>query len=142
MTLLNTMANLGGTWPASFVMWLLGQLTPSGNTDPTAASSSALFGGDPYTMVQTFFSVLGIFWILFLGPVVRRLAALPDDAWRTHLLDGDDNESKKGVNKKSKNKPTKTTSNLSNSSVRMGAMESGIADLTRWKEANNNGKLE
>jgi MFS transporter, PAT family, solute carrier family 33 (acetyl-CoA transportor), member 1 len=92
MTLLNTMANLGGTWPASSVMWLLGWLTPRtaspGGSGATAPSS---FGGnfDPYTGVQTVFSLLGIAWILALGPKLRQLSVLPDDSWRTHLLDGE-----------------------------------------------------
>lgn len=149
MTLLNTMANLGGTWPASFVMKLLGWLTPSGTT-------ASWFRGDPYEVVQTIFSVLGILWIIVLGPVVGRLAALPDDAWRTHLLDDDNdgnnnktkNKNKKDDSNKNKNNSTTTkvinrkrnnnlniTSNMSNS-MRMGAMELG------WKEVKNDGKTE
>ena len=149
MTLLNTMANLGGTWPASFVMKLLGWLTPS-STDSTAAdgsssSSSSWFGGDPYELVQTIFSVLGIFWILSLGPVVRRLAALPSDAWRTKLLvDGDYDETAKGrKNSKSASKRSSAarkrinaknsgTSNNGNSNG-MNAMESGRVESSRWK---------
>jgi len=80
----------------------------------------------------------------FLGTSCSTTSSIACDAWRTHLLDRDDNEKEsiKGINKKNDNKPTKATSRLSNSSVRLGAMESGIADLSRWKEAKNNGKLE
>jgi PAT family acetyl-CoA transporter-like MFS transporter 1 len=86
MTLLNTAANLGGTWPASFVMWLLSVLTPT-TRDISSTSSSSSFGRDPYVGLQILFAVLGIAWILGLGPKLKALAALPDDAWRTHLLD-------------------------------------------------------
>mmetsp|Transcript_4986 Transcript_4986/g.11084 ORF Transcript_4986/g.11084 Transcript_4986/m.11084 type:complete len:681 (-) Transcript_4986:225-2267(-) len=148
MTLLNTMANLGGTWPASFVMKLLGWLTPS-SADSVAAdgssSSSSWFGGDPYELVQTIFSVLGIFWILSLGPVVRRLATLPSDAWRTKLLaDGDDDETAKGrknfknaskrsnAARKRTNAKNSDTSNNRNSNG-MNAMESGRVESSLLK---------
>jgi len=116
MTLLNTAANLGGTWPASFVMGLLGMLTTG--SDGTADASSS-FTRDPYTALQTVFSVLGVIWIFVFGPKLRRLATLPDDAWRTHLLDG-----------------TETTASS------MSAMESGDMDLSRWTSAKNEGKIE
>ena len=136
-------------WPASFVMKLLGWLTPSGvDGDATAP------GRDPYEIVQAIFSVLGILWVIFLGPVTRRLAALPDDAWRTHLLDGDDDDggNKNSNDKKTKNKNKTTTkithrkrnknlSDISGGSLRMGAMESGV-DLSSWKDAKNDGKIE
>jgi MFS transporter, PAT family, solute carrier family 33 (acetyl-CoA transportor), member 1 len=114
MTLLNTAANLGGTWPASFVMGLLGLLTSSGDS---RTSSSSSFSQDPYVGLQTVFSVLGVLWIFILGPKLRTLASLPDDAWRTHLLDG---------------------SVTGNADV----MESGEMDLSRWTAAKNEGKIE
>lgn len=77
MALLNTAANLGGTWPNSFVMWLLGVLT-TGENSPSQ---------DPYSSLQFVFSVLGLSWLVYFGPKVRKLAVLPPDAWRTHLLD-------------------------------------------------------
>ncbi|MGK3749277.1 MAG: hypothetical protein ACI8RD_001571 [Bacillariaceae sp.] len=133
-------------------MKLLGWLTPSG----TGVDGEATVPGrDPYEIVQAIFSVLGILWVIFLGPVTRRLAALPDDAWRTHLLDGDDDDdnSNKSNDKKTKTKgdvknKNKTTArkrnnltNISGGSLRMGAMESGV-DVSSWKEAKNDGKIE
>ena len=90
MTLLNTAANLGGTWPASFVMWMVGHLTkgpvcsPGTNDTPVCTT-----GRDPYLILQLLFSALGCLWIFVMGGHVQRVANLPDDAWRTHLLDKD-----------------------------------------------------
>jgi PAT family acetyl-CoA transporter-like MFS transporter 1 len=89
MTLLNTAANLGGTWPASFVMWITGVLTrdPECITDVTTGVEACTAGRDPYFVLQFVFSILGCIWIFALGNRVRHVAELPDDAWRTHLLD-------------------------------------------------------
>lgn len=154
MTLLNTMANLGGTWPASFVMKLLGWLTPSGSSEGKSNSqaSSSWFGGDPYELVQTIFTVLGILWVIFLGPVVRRLAALPDDAWRTNLLDENgQHETKEGGGGDGGAKSVVLNDKTSSGAVRnrfpaknqssMSAMESGV-DVGRSKQAKNDGKIE
>lgn len=81
MTLLNTAANLGGTWPASAIMWLMSRASNDGERDP-------------YFSLQLGLSVLGVLWIVLLGHLVHKVAALPDDAWRTHLLD--DNTDYKG----------------------------------------------
>mmetsp|Transcript_23677 Transcript_23677/g.30888 ORF Transcript_23677/g.30888 Transcript_23677/m.30888 type:complete len:354 (-) Transcript_23677:174-1235(-) len=94
MTLLNTAGNLGGTWPSSLTMLLVGKLT----TPPTCTPSTTIDGGgdvctggrDAYFPLQLVYSVLGIAWILLCGQKVRRIAELPDDAWRTHLLDDSD----------------------------------------------------
>jgi MFS transporter, PAT family, solute carrier family 33 (acetyl-CoA transportor), member 1 len=87
MTLLNTAANLGGTWPASFVMWLVGVLSRDTKciTDATTGVESCIGGRDPFFVLQAVFSVLGCLWVVLLGKRVRILSHLPDDAWRTHL---------------------------------------------------------
>jgi PAT family acetyl-CoA transporter-like MFS transporter 1 len=92
MTLLNTAANLGGTWPASFVMWITGVLTrdPECITDVTTGIEACTAGRDPYFVLQFVLSILGCIWIFALGNRVRHVAELPDDAWRTHLLDKKD----------------------------------------------------
>lgn len=89
MTLLNTAANLGGTWPASFVMWLVGALSkdPHCTTDTTSGLETCTAGQDPYFFLQALFSLLGCLWIVVLSKRVRLISELPDDAWRTHLLD-------------------------------------------------------
>lgn len=89
MTLLNTAANLGATWPASFVMWMTATLTrdPECIVDAATGVQACTGGRDPYFVLQAVFSALGVVWIMFLGRRVRQVAELPDDAWRTHLLD-------------------------------------------------------
>ena len=89
MTLLNTAANLGGTWPASVVMYLVGALTepPACNVDATTGVETCVGGRDAYVPLQIGLSVLGCAWIFFMGRKVTRLAELPDDAWRTRRMD-------------------------------------------------------
>mmetsp|Transcript_5386 Transcript_5386/g.11065 ORF Transcript_5386/g.11065 Transcript_5386/m.11065 type:complete len:708 (-) Transcript_5386:32-2155(-) len=89
MTLLNTAANLGGTYPASFVMWLVSVLTKPATCTPQANGGGEVCTGgrDPYFVLQIAFSVLGCLWIAILGRRVDYVAHLPEDSWRTHLLD-------------------------------------------------------
>ena len=118
MTLLNTAANLGGTWPSSFVMGLLSVLTGRKGS----SSSSANAPRDPYVGLQLFFSVLGLLWLFCLTPKLKLLARLPDDAWRTNLLDSLDAEEQQAI----------FSANL----------ESGDMDLAEWKngQASNEKK--
>ena len=102
MTLLNTAANLGGTWPASFVMKLVSYFTEEKQCHVDVDGNQICTGRDrdPYVALQIGSSVLGLLWIFFLEKRVRYVARLPDDAWRTHLLDdtsdsNDDLESSK-----------------------------------------------
>jgi MFS transporter, PAT family, solute carrier family 33 (acetyl-CoA transportor), member 1 len=90
MTLLNTAANLGGTWPASFVMWLMGVLSrdPICTTDVVTGMETCSEGSEPFFYLQLVFSILGMVWIACLGKRVRWVEHLPDEAWRTHVLDG------------------------------------------------------
>ena len=89
MTLLNTAANLGGTWPASLVMYLVGRFTvpPDCSVDPDSGAQVCVGGRDAYFPLQIGLSLLGLLWIALLGHRVQHIAELPDDAWRTHLLD-------------------------------------------------------
>lgn len=99
MTLLNTAANLGGTWPASAVMWLVSLLTKDVEckvVTTETGSKQVCSGRDPYFLLQFIFSLLGLGWIALMGNTVRYVAELPDDAWRTHLLD-DQEDSLKSV---------------------------------------------
>lgn len=100
MTCLNTAANLGGTWPSSVVMYLVGLLTVPPTCHPQEGAGAAVSGSsagevcvggrDAYIPLQIGLGVLGVAWIFLLGSRVRKLAELPDEAWRTHLLDSDD----------------------------------------------------
>ena len=108
MTLLNTAANLGGTWPASMVLWMVGRLTEApmcrtiadgsivknanGSGSSTLPDVVCTGGRDPYFILQLVLSGLGCLWIATLGGKVKQLAALPDEAWRTHLLDDEDDD--------------------------------------------------
>ena len=88
MTCLNTAANLGGTWPSSVVMYLVGMLTVPPSCEPGVDGGEVCVGGrDAYVPLQMGLGILGVAWIFLLGSRVRKLAELPDDAWRTHLLD-------------------------------------------------------
>ena len=95
MTLLNTAANLGGTWPASIVMFLVGQLTVPPTCETSSTGAQVCSGGrEAYFPMQMVFSILGIMWVYFMGKKVMYLSALPDDAWRTNLDDEDDKGNK------------------------------------------------
>jgi len=72
-------------------MWLVGRLStePNCTTDPTTGVESCIAGRDPFFVLQATFSILGCLWIVLMGKRVRILQALPEDAWRTHILDED-----------------------------------------------------
>ena len=72
-------------------MWFVGGLStgPRCSVDDTTGVETCVPGRDPFFVLQCIFSVLGWLWVLVLGKRVRILQALPDDAWRTHILDED-----------------------------------------------------
>ena len=93
MTLLNTFANLGGTWPSSFIMYIVGQYTippvctTNLDTDTGAVLSEVCTGGqDAYFPLQLVLSIMGCCWIYLMGKRVQNVAELPDEAWRTTQL--------------------------------------------------------
>jgi PAT family acetyl-CoA transporter-like MFS transporter 1 len=91
MTLLNTFANLGGTWPASFIMYLIGQYTvPPTCTTGDDGVEVCTGGRDAYFPLQMLLSGLGCLWVLIMSKRVQYVADLPDDAWQTHI--GEDKE--------------------------------------------------
>jgi PAT family acetyl-CoA transporter-like MFS transporter 1 len=88
MTLLNTFANLGGTWPSSFIMYIVGQYTippvcTTTNLDTGVVSEVCTGGRDAYFPLQLVLSILGCCWIYIMGKRVQNVAELPDEAWRT-----------------------------------------------------------
>jgi MFS transporter, PAT family, solute carrier family 33 (acetyl-CoA transportor), member 1 len=87
MTLLNTAANLGGTWPASLIMWLMSLLSRDPQCEITNSGAELCKPGrEPFFVLQAASSILGCLWIHFLGAKVKELAELSDEAWRTNLL--------------------------------------------------------
>ena len=72
-------------------MWLVGWLStePNCSTNALTGVESCIAGRDPYFVLQAAFSILGCLWVVLLGRRVRILQALPEDAWRTHILDED-----------------------------------------------------
>lgn len=70
MTLLNTAANLGGTWPASAIMWIMGRL-------------SSADGPDAYAPLQAVLSALGLAWLWCNTHRVRDIARSDESCWRT-----------------------------------------------------------
>jgi PAT family acetyl-CoA transporter-like MFS transporter 1 len=87
MTLLNTAANLGGTYPASLVMWLLSAMSKDPVCRQVDGETLCTAGRDPFVPLQIGSMVLGCFWIVFWRRRVQWVEHLPDDAWRTHLTD-------------------------------------------------------
>ncbi|KAL3766577.1 LOW QUALITY PROTEIN: hypothetical protein ACHAW5_003880 [Stephanodiscus triporus] len=49
-------------------------------------------GKDAYFPLQMILSALGCFWIFVMGKRVQHVAELPDDAWRTHIGEAENNE--------------------------------------------------
>lgn len=85
MTLLNTFANLGGTWPASPALWIMGKL--SGD------------GGDGYMPMQILLSVIGLGYLFMINGKISWLGESKERDWTTESLEvkGKGRRGKKGV---------------------------------------------
>lgn len=93
MTLLNTFGNLGGTWPSSVIMYMIGQFTIPPDCSVGEDGNEVCTGGrDAYFPLQLVLSTLGCIWIFVMSKRVQHIAELPDDAWRTHIEDEDEEE--------------------------------------------------
>ena len=86
MTLLNTAANLGGTWPSSVVMYLVGRMTIPPTCNTINGEEVCTGGKDGYFPLQTILSLLGLLWIYLLGSKVVHIAKLPENSWRTRYF--------------------------------------------------------
>lgn len=95
MTLLNTLANLGGNWPATVALWLVEGLTwkscdggpgDCGSTAETEACTKA--GGSCLTILDGYYIesilcvVIGFLWYIWRHKRVRQLDNLSLDAWK------------------------------------------------------------
>lgn len=89
MTLLNTFANLGGTWPASPALWIMGKLSRD--------------DGDGYAPMQVLLSVMGIAYLVAIRGKISWLGETKERDWTTESLEDVDgkakakSKSKKGV---------------------------------------------
>ena len=70
-------------------MWLVGRLSTEPTCTTTGDEVVCTGGRDPFFVLQLVFSTLGCIWIFLLGGRVKKIADLPDEAWRTHLLDSE-----------------------------------------------------
>lgn len=68
MTLLNTVANLGGKWPPSLALYFIDGFT----TETT----------DGFAIELVVCSIVGIVWLVVVAPIIYNLQAVPLDRWR------------------------------------------------------------
>ncbi|XP_078725653.1 acetyl-coenzyme A transporter 1 isoform X1 [Lampetra fluviatilis] len=96
MTLLNTLSNLGGNWPATLALWMVEPLTSRACAGATGlacdspsdvqlcveAGGSCVTTRDGYYVESALCVLLGVLWWLLLGPRMRRLQQLGPSAWQ------------------------------------------------------------
>eukprot|EP00956_Cyclotella_meneghiniana_P006528 scaffold8623_cov69-Cyclotella_meneghiniana.AAC.3 len=83
----------GGTWPASFIMYLVGQYTIPPECSVGDDGIEVCTGGrDAYFPLQLLLSGLGCLWVFIMGKRVQYVADLPDDAWQTHIGENEEEE--------------------------------------------------
>ncbi|XP_061493098.1 acetyl-coenzyme A transporter 1 [Rhineura floridana] len=96
MTLLNTVSNLGGNWPATLALWLVDPLTAKEcvgaqghNCGTTAAAElctkeggSCIITLDGYYVESVICMTLGFVWWLFLGPKFKKLQDERASSWK------------------------------------------------------------
>ncbi len=88
MTLLNTLTNLGGTWPKLIALTLVDYLTLSTPCDPAAADAAACRPRvwlDGYYALTVVCLSIGAVYFVFLKRIVLRLDALPATEWLCKL---------------------------------------------------------
>ncbi|KAM3835521.1 acetyl-coenzyme A transporter 1 [Vipera latastei] len=100
MTLLNTVSNLGGNWPATVALWLVDPLTAKqcvgiqGHSCGTSAAKelcskeggSCVITLDGYYVESIICVVLGFVWWLFLGPKLKRLQDEQPTSWKCRRI--------------------------------------------------------
>ncbi|XP_040205162.1 acetyl-coenzyme A transporter 1 isoform X2 [Rana temporaria] len=96
MTLLNTVSNLGGNWPATVALWFVDHLTSKecvgavgeSCADHDAAELCVKLGGtcvttlDGYYVESVICVVIGFCWWIFLGPSFKKLQDERQSSWR------------------------------------------------------------
>jgi len=84
MTLLNTVANLGGSWPQPVALWCVGKFTTLACANEDAKTGCT--GMDGFYPVAFIFTLLGGLWIAFMASTVRELRDAPASSWRLKQL--------------------------------------------------------
>ncbi|XP_069069402.1 acetyl-coenzyme A transporter 1 [Pleurodeles waltl] len=96
MTLLNTVSNLGGNWPATVALWLVDPLTVKecigaenqACGTPDAVELCGKHGGSCVTTLDGYYVesivcvILGFAWWLLLGPKFKKLQDEGQSAWK------------------------------------------------------------
>ncbi|XP_069115079.1 acetyl-coenzyme A transporter 1-like [Argopecten irradians] len=95
MTLLNTLANLGGNWPGTVALWMIDSLTwkecqggPGYCEDSTESEACTSGGGkcvittDGYFIESIVCVVIGFLWLLWRRRKLHQLDSLPQSAWK------------------------------------------------------------
>ncbi|XP_037533985.1 acetyl-coenzyme A transporter 1 [Nematolebias whitei] len=99
MTLLNTVTNLGGNWPATLALWMVDPLTSKECRGVASQSCGSTVeaglcvkeGGvcvttlDGYYVESVVCVVIGLVWWLWLGKKMRRLQEQSPAAWRCRV---------------------------------------------------------
>jgi len=86
MTLLNTINNLGGSWPAPVIMYLMGRLTTPPKCTETINESVCVGGRHAYFPLQFFLSACGCVWIYLMNDRVKWIESRNNDSWRVNKL--------------------------------------------------------
>ncbi|CAM5138423.1 unnamed protein product [Eretmochelys imbricata] len=96
MTLLNTVSNLGGNWPATVALWLVDPLTVKeciGAQEQSCGTTAAAehcteLGGSCVTMLDGYYVesiicvALGFFWWFLLGSKLKKLQDEGQSSWK------------------------------------------------------------
>jgi len=80
LTLLNTITNLGGTWPKFFVLWFVDVLTIRNCQDNTTTNCEIVRDG--YFLIGAFCFLYGIVWYLTCSNRVIKLEKKPAYTWK------------------------------------------------------------
>lgn len=95
MTLLNTLSNLGGNWPATVSLWIVDSLTFKGcTTGISSCANSAEVqmctenGGSCFSIVDGYYveivicTLIGFAWFFWKKDAIRKLQTIKPDAWK------------------------------------------------------------
>lgn len=97
MTLLNTVANLGGNWPSTLAMWLVPYMTWKSCKEGASDGISCSYDGndqcladggtceidiDGFYAISVICFIIGAFWLLWNKEKIRNLQMVDADKWR------------------------------------------------------------